>query len=132
MKTFGLSKKERIKKKKEFNTVYSSGTTLFSESKKFKVVFSVTRNDETPGIKVAFGVFKKAGNAVWRNRVKRLMRESYRLNKLFLFSKCKLKSCSLLMVFSPNTINSKKNKSITLAEVEPEIVDLMKKIEAKI
>lgn len=36
------------------------------------------------------------------------------------------------MVFSPNTINSKKNKSITLAEVEPEIVDLMKKIEAKI
>lgn len=132
MKRFGLSKKDRIKKKKEFDTVYSSGTTLFSESKRFKVVFLIERNCDKACIKVAFGVYKKAGNAVWRNRVKRLMRESYRLNKLFLYSKCKSNSCSLLMVFSPSTVNSKKNKSITLSDVQPEIIDLMKQIEAKI
>ncbi|RMD50352.1 MAG: ribonuclease P protein component [Ignavibacteria bacterium] len=128
MKRFGLSKKERIKKKKDFEIVYSTGSTLYSESKKFKVVFLLRKNTEQPEIKVAFGVFKKAGKAVWRNRVKRLMRESFRMNKLFLYSLCKEKNCSLLLVFSPNNLNQKKNRVIRLDEVQPEIVELIRKI----
>lgn len=132
MKRFGLSKSERIKRKKDFSIVYSSGLTLYSESKKFKVVFLLEECEEKPEIKAAFGVYKKAGKAFWRNRVKRLMRESYRLNKLFLYSKCLKNNRSLLMVFSPNSINQKKNKKIGLNEVMPEIVELMKKIENRI
>jgi ribonuclease P protein component len=131
LKQFGLSKRERIKKKKEFSIVYSSGITLYSESKKFKVVFLI-REIEPTEVKAAFGVYKKAGSAVWRNRVKRLMRESYRLNKLFLFDKCKNSSRSLLMVFSPNSVNQKNYKRINLSDVEPEILNLLKKLEKRI
>ncbi len=77
-------------------------------------------------MKVAFAVHKKAGNAVWRNRVKRLMRESYRLHKHAL--RKALTDGLLLVAFSPNKVNQKNFAKIHLRDVEPEIVDLLEKI----
>ena len=72
-----LSKKYRLKKKSAFtatykikNSFYKNGIVLFVGQKKC---------DATP-TKVGFVVSKKTHNrAVKRNRLKRLMRESYRL-----------------------------------------------------
>ena len=50
---------------------------------KMEVIFCFGEVD-SGNVKVVFAVHKKAGNAVWRNRVKRLLRESYRLNKQIL------------------------------------------------
>ncbi len=79
-----------------------------------------------PGVKTAFAVYKKAGKAVWRNRVKRLMREAYRLNKSIITENVNNKL--LLIAFSPNKVNQKNYKKIYLRDVEPEIIDLMEKI----
>ena len=132
MKQFGLSSKERIKSKNEFDLVYSSGEILFSSSQKFKAVFFIQRESETSGIKTAFAVSRKSGIAVWRNRIKRLLRESYRLNKKEICSEVELKKLRVFIVFSPNTINQKNSRKILLKEVMPEINDLMNKIRTRL
>jgi ribonuclease P protein component len=81
LKKFSLSKKERLKSAKSL-------TRLFKEGKSFSVFplrvyyLDVAEIEERDGIKCAFSVpkrlFKKAVN---RNRLKRQMREAYRLNK---------------------------------------------------
>lgn len=131
MKQFGLSSKERIKSKNEFDLVYSAGEILFSSSQKFKAVFFIQKESETSGIKTAFAVSRKSGIAVWRNRIKRLLRESYRLNKKEICSEVKLKKMRVFIVFSPNTINQKNSRKILLKEVMPEVIDLMNQIKAR-
>ncbi len=132
MKRFGLSSKERIKSKNEFELLYSSGEIAFSSSKKFKAVFFIQRNSDKNEIKAAFAVSRKSGNAVWRNRVKRLFRESFRLNKGALYESVEFKNASLLIAFSPNSVNQTNRKKIFLKEVLPEIVELINQIKAKI
>ncbi|MEW6651995.1 MAG: ribonuclease P protein component [Bacteroidota bacterium] len=132
MKQFGLSSKERIKSKKEFDSVYSSGEVLFSTNQKLKAVFLIKRETEQAVLKAAFAVSRKAGIAVWRNRVKRLCRESYRLNKQILKSVVDEKNLSLIIVFSTLSLNERKNKVISLRDIMPAVVDLMSKIKVKL
>jgi ribonuclease P protein component len=129
LKQFGLSSTERIKSKKEFDLVYSSGEILFSSNQKLKAVFKIEKETEQAVLKAAFAVSSKAGIAVWRNRVKRLMRESFRTNKQILKSIVEEKKMGLMIVFSPVYLNERKNKKIILANVLPEIVDLMNQIQ---
>lgn len=132
MKKFGLSSSERIKSKKEFDLVYSSGETSFSTSNRLKVSFYIDGDSEEPGVKTAFAVSKKAGIAVWRNRVKRILRTSYRLNKQDLIKECGIKKVKLLLVFSSNFFNQQKNRKIGLNDVMPEVIELMNRIKDKL
>ncbi|MEN8192335.1 MAG: ribonuclease P protein component [Bacteroidota bacterium] len=122
-KRFGLSKLERIKKKNEFSRVYSSGKTIYSNSRKLKAIFCLGEV-ESKKIKVAFAISKRAGNAVWRNRLRRLLRESYRLNKEILFG-C---NQSFLVVFSPNAFNKKETPKLYLKDVETDMISLLEKL----
>lgn len=131
MKLFGLSAKERIKKKKEFELVYSSGKVIYSANQNLKAIYYINNSDEA-GIKTAFVVSRKSGKAVWRNRLKRLLRESYRLNKTILKSLCEEKKIQLLLIISTNSLNQKKNKKIKLWDVMPDVVDLMNQIKTRI
>ncbi len=128
MKQFGLSSKERIKSKKEFDLVYSEGEVVFSSSLRLKAAFYIDRNSDTAGIKTAYAVSRKSGNAVWRNRFKRLLRESFRLNKIDLCNYCTENKIGLLLIFSSNTLNQKKNKKLSLKDIMPDVLDLMDKL----
>jgi ribonuclease P protein component len=132
LKQFGLSVKERIKNKKYFDLVYSRGEVQFSSTNRFKAIFFIDRNPDNIGIKTAFTVSKKSGNAVWRNRIKRLLRESYRLNKKILTELVLEKKLKLILVFSPNTISEDINKQIFLIDVMPDVIDLMNQISKKL
>ena len=128
MKPRGLSKSERIKGKKDFEKIFSSGTTLISSDKKVKITFYYDKNLERSNIKAAFAVHKKAGKAHWRNRAKRLLRESYRLNKENFYSGLNFSTGSLMIVFSLYSINQKKNRNLYLKDIMPAVNDLMQKI----
>jgi len=65
-----------LKKTSEFKRVYAGGR---SYAKGFVVMY-VYRHGR-PMRRAGFTISKKIGNAVTRNRVKRLFREAYRLNK---------------------------------------------------
>ena len=132
MKRFGLSSEERIKSRKDFQKIYSSGKIFFSNQKIIKALFIIEENSKLPGVKIAAAVFKKAGNAVWRNRLKRLIKESYRLNKEILLSSAQEKKLLLKIVFSPNLLYQKKNKNLKLKIIMPEVVDIMLKIKSSI
>lgn len=132
MKRFGLSSKERIKSRKEFELVFSRGEVFFPSSNRLKATFFIERNSDKIGIKVAFAVSKKSGNAVWRNRVKRLFRELYRLNKSEIKSDCEQKKLKLLLVISPYTLNQMNNKKIYLNDIESDVVDLLNQIRSKL
>lgn len=132
MKQFGLSAKERIKSKNEFDAVYSSGQILYSFSNKLKAVILIQAETEEAVIKTAFAVSRKSGNAVWRNRVKRLLRESFRKNKHELKSIVELKKIKLFVVFSPNTINQSNSNKIFLGDLLSDVVDLLGKIKEKL
>jgi len=132
LKEFGLSKKERIKSKKRFEQVYSEGRTLFSQNRALKATFYVEECKINPLVQVAFAVHKKSGNAVWRNRVKRLLRESFRLNKKVIVSESNLYKKCVYIVFAGNRINRKANRKLYLKDIEPEVKDLLNKITREI
>ena len=61
----------RLKKEKDFNKVFKEGKRLFSGS--LTLVYIPSKE-----LKVGFAVGKKHGGSVVRNRIKRLLRESFR------------------------------------------------------
>ena len=132
MKKHGLSKSERIKRKKDFQRVFQSGSTVLSSDKKLRAIYYLENLHECGGIKVAFAVHKKAGKAVWRNRVKRLLRESFRLNKRIFYSSVNPENDLLLVVFSLNSINEENYKKIYLKDLMSPVIDLMEKIKGSI
>lgn len=71
---------ETLKKDKEFRRVYSKGRSFANR----ELVIYILKNNSASN-RLGISVSKKVGNAVTRNRVKRLIREVYRVeykNKL--------------------------------------------------
>ncbi|MBN1301912.1 MAG: ribonuclease P protein component [Melioribacteraceae bacterium] len=125
MKKFGLSKKERIKREKEFDLVFNEGRTIYSNSRSLKAIFYIYTSSEASS-KAAFAVSKKAGNAVWRNRVKRLLRELYRTNKYIVLDS--LINKSVLIVFSLNSVSQKTHPKISMNNFKEDVLNLLLKI----
>ncbi|MDP4115298.1 MAG: ribonuclease P protein component [Bacteroidota bacterium] len=132
MKSFSLSSNERIKSKKDFEDIFKHGNILFSFNKKVKASFIYIKEADDPGVKIAPAVSKRAGNAVWRNRIKRLIREAYRLNKTGLVSYCKSNHISLKIVFSLNYISKKTAPNLGLIDLTDSVKDLLNKVEKKL
>ena len=73
---YELNKSEILRDKRDFNAVYTKGRAYVNKNLVLHVL-----NDERYNGKVGFAAGKKLGGAVVRNRVKRLLRETYRLSK---------------------------------------------------
>ena len=71
-----LESNERIKKSSNFKYVYSRGKSVSDRN----LVLYIARNGMNIN-KVGLSVSKKVGNSVTRNRIRRLIKEAYRLNK---------------------------------------------------
>ena len=65
----------KLKKNEEFRQVYSKGKSMAN-----KLLIIYISNNNTNEVRVGFTVSKKVGNSVVRSRVKRLMKESFRLS----------------------------------------------------
>lgn len=84
MKLYKFSKKERICKRNDFQLLSLKGNSFYSYP--FRCVYIVNASDSFKikiGISVPKKIFKLAIN---RNRIKRLIRETYRLNKHILYT----------------------------------------------
>lgn len=109
-----LGKTERLKSRKLIKKLFEEGISI--KNYPFRLVYIAT---ETPPIKSSFSVpkrnFKKA---VDRNRIKRLIKEAYRLEKKNLF-----KTPSFNCVFMITFLGKKEP---TFSEVQKKIGELLK------
>jgi ribonuclease P protein component len=76
---YNLRKRRILRRKSDFQRVYRSGRSFANRY----LVLYVIKSQQRDGL-TGFAAGKKLGNAVTRNRVKRLLRESYRKNQFFL------------------------------------------------
>jgi len=74
LKKYGLPKTERLKKKREIRRLFSKGSR-FSRGN----LVIIYRPGE--GRKAGFVASKEIGGSVKRNRIRRILREAYRMNK---------------------------------------------------
>jgi ribonuclease P protein component len=98
MKQFSFHKKEKLKSRKLTDSLFTSGKsfTVFP----IKVFYKLTEEPQNFSVKVGVAVsgrnFKKATN---RNRIKRLLRETYRLQKEKLLEVANNKNKQLAVFF---------------------------------
>jgi ribonuclease P protein component len=74
--TQGLSPQERIRRRAEFQQVYERGVRTHA---RFMTLFILANN--LPVTRLGVAATRKVGDAVRRNRAKRLVREMFRRNK---------------------------------------------------
>lgn len=81
---FTLGKNKKLKSRKVISQLFVEGNMV--KSFPLKMIFLPIENEEDAITKVAFSVPKRNfKHAVDRNRIKRLLRESYRLNQQAFF-----------------------------------------------
>ncbi|TWT00628.1 MULTISPECIES: ribonuclease P protein component [unclassified Planomicrobium] len=67
-----MNKSQRIKKNKEFQTVFKKGKSFANR----QFIVYVLKNEQ-PAFRIGLSVSKKVGNAVTRNRIKRYIRQTF-------------------------------------------------------
>jgi len=92
-----FSKKERVKSKKEISRIFKDGIFFYSEHINVKIIESNDTNQALHkiGISVPKRLFKLA---VHRNKIKRIIREAYRLNKNIIYKNTNFISFNLFFI----------------------------------
>ncbi|MCX8056571.1 MAG: ribonuclease P protein component [Ignavibacteria bacterium] len=136
MHRFNFPKSERIKSKKIFERTLLFGKKITSKSQKLKCSFIIEKlNPETQHnnfIQIAFAVSRKSGKAHWRNRLKRILREIYRLNKHSLIEPLSSNSKKLFIILSAFKLNQKVNPRIKYHDLEKDVLELFETIKREI
>lgn len=128
MSGFRFPKNERLKSKKLFHQTLLFGNKLYSSSKKLKCSFLIIDYLDS-NFKAAFVVGKRSGKAYWRNRVKRILRECFRLNKHSLIPLLVQKNKTLSIIFISNKLNEREYKNIKYSDLLPDFLELLEMIE---
>lgn len=93
-----FTKAERLSGLKIFEELTKKGNSFFAHP--FRIIWMQTEEQQQFPARVAFAVPKRNfRQAVKRNRIKRLFRESYRKNKQELYSALELKSVKIAVMF---------------------------------
>jgi ribonuclease P protein component len=121
MQTF--TKAERLSGKVFIDDLYNKGKTL--QSFPFKINILEVPPNKIP-VKIIISVPKRLfKKAVDRNRIKRLMREAYRKNKIILYEHLNTKHCFLMFIYTSKTIE-------TYQDMEKYMITAIQKIGKKI
>jgi ribonuclease P protein component len=121
-----------IKSKKELNAVFNFGKIIYSTDKIFKAYVLIIEDSIESRIYTAAVVNRKCGNGVWRNRLKRLIRESFRQTKNILVDKLDRKNLLIKIVISPYLVNQESNKKIGLKQTLPSISGILSAVSRRI
>jgi len=118
---------ERLKGKSDLDAVYKKGRTIISTDKKLKAIL-LSSESRVNKIRAAITVSSKAGNSVWRNRIKRIIRESIRQEKDFLKDQININKQELSIIFSPYRLNQRNFNQVFLKDIKPAVTDILNKI----
>ncbi len=114
VETCRLTRKERLRLKRDFKRVFTEGESVANAY--MRLVYTENRLDHP---RIAVIVRKKIGKSVFRNRLRRLVKEFYRLNKEV------FPNYDIVVVFREK---SKELKSAKLNDVGKILMDLLEKM----
>jgi ribonuclease P protein component len=118
---------DSLKGKSDIDAVYKTGKTIISVDRKLKANH-LSSECRTNKIRIAITVSSKAGNSVWRNRLKRIIRESIRQEIGFLKEQININKRELSIIFSPYRFNQGSFDKIFLKDIKPAVIDILNKI----
>lgn len=97
--SFSFKKKERLCSKKVIDRLFTEGESFLAFP--IKVIYKVTElPDDNVAVQAGFSVSKRNfKRAVKRNRIKRLMREAYRLNRQKLTASMQQQQLAVFFIF---------------------------------
>lgn len=114
-----FSKEEKLKKKNLITELFASGKS----ASVFPLKMVYLENDHDSSFKIQAGVSVSKRNfksAVDRNRIKRLMRESYRKNKYLIYNDDDTKKHILMFIYQAKT-------EVSYQKMEEKMIDLIQK-----
>ena len=114
METRRLTRQERLRLRRDFDRVFSEGKSVYNDY--LRLVYIKNGLDHP---RIAVVVRKKIGKAVFRNRLRRLVKEVYRLNKE------KFPKIDAVFVFRDKAKNL---KGIKYRDMEKIVLDLVEKL----
>lgn len=119
---YSFLKNERIKSNKEISRIFNNGIFLFT--KNISLVYLCSKDTDQKINQIAVSVPKKKfKSAVKRNKIKRQIKEAYRLNKSIIYDYSDKNSIWFKMIFIY------KSKSIpTYKTIDSEVIELLKKM----
>jgi ribonuclease P protein component len=98
IKSFSLKKKERLSSKKIIDKLFAEGDSILQYP--FKMVFLKTELPAKQPVQTGFTASKKLfKRAVDRNRIKRQLREAYRLNKNIIYDEFTTGQLAIFIIF---------------------------------
>jgi len=106
VKKEGLSKKERLRKDKEFQAVFREGKKLWINS----ILLIIYKPNSLNYRRLGIVVSKKIKKATQRNKVKRWIRELFRRNKDWF-----PKNCDIIIIPHPNLLNLEYKELVEIA-----------------
>jgi len=106
VKKEGLSKKERLRKDKEFQAVFREGKKLWINS----ILLIIYKPNSLNYRRLGIVVSKKIKKATQRNKVKRWIRELFRRNKNWF-----PENCDIIIIPHPNLLNLEYKKLMEIA-----------------
>jgi len=106
VKKEGLSKKERLRKDKEFQAVFREGKKLWINS----ILLIIYKPNSLNYRRLGIVISKKIKKATQRNKVKRWIRELFRRNKDWF-----PENCDIIIIPHPNLLNLEYKKLMEIA-----------------
>ena len=124
-----ISDFEWLKSKSEIELVYKNGQTVVSNDKKLRAKYYFANiEDVNEKVKAGLSVSSDKGNSVWRNRMKRILRELIRKEKEILLSIVKQKNTNFLIIFSPHSITQSNFNKVSLKDITFPMSDILNKL----
>ena len=120
---------EWLKRKNELELVYKNGQTVVSNDKKLRAKYYFANSEDVnEKVKAGLSVSSDKCNSVWRNRMKRILRELIRKEKEILLSIVKQKNTNFLIIFSPHSITQSNFNKVSLKDITSPMSDILNKL----